>query len=58
MQITAALAAELGRRLGRMGAPLWLAWLGVAATVLFAALALAGLLLPGPEPVLAAPFRW
>ena len=58
MQITAALAAELGRRLGRMGAPLWLVWLGVAAIVLVAALTLAALLLPGPEPVLVAPFRW
>ncbi len=58
MQTAAALVAELGRRLGRTGAPLWLAWLGVVGVVLVAALALAGLLLPGPEPVLAAPFRW
>lgn len=58
MQTAALLAAYLGRRPPSLGRPLWWAGVVLAAIVFVAALALGGLLLPAPETVLVAPFRW
>ncbi len=58
MDTASGLVSQLVHQLRSGGALLALVALLVIATMLFAALAVAGLLAPASEPLLVAPFRW
>ena len=58
MDTATGLTIHVFRQVGRMGVPLVIAAVALMALAFIAVIAIAGVLEPAPEAIIAAPFRW